>query len=137
MIKNEERKYFRGFKSHSERFINDKAKLQALLNESQERAEKYSNQLNDAWDSLQTLIRMTKAWLNGSYRKVSNKTIISIVTGIVYFVSPLDAIPDFIVGGFIDDIAVVGWIIANLRQEIEEFQAWENQNTGIDEMKHP
>ena len=49
-----------------------------------------------------------------------------LVAGLVYFVMPLDILPDFIpVTGFLDDITVIIWIFNNFKSEIDAFEAWE------------
>ncbi|MGE8043465.1 YkvA family protein [Pseudomonas monteilii] len=65
------------------------------------------------------------AWWRGEYRDISKKSIITIVAGLLYFVSPLDAIPDWLLGvGFLDDIAVLGWVIKTVGDELNKFKTW-------------
>mgnify|MGYP001589741621 FL=1 len=43
----------------------------------------------------------------------------------MYFLSPIDAIPDFIpVFGMLDDIAVLAWVMKSLSAELSAFRAW-------------
>lgn len=75
------------------------------------------------------LIRLLKNYKNGTYRDVSGKSIIKIIAGLLYFVSPVDAIPDFIFGfGFIDDAFVIGFVVDNLRKEIDKYLQWEEMS---------
>ncbi|HAW24901.1 MAG TPA: hypothetical protein DCX38_16380, partial [Pseudomonas sp.] len=47
------------------------------------------------------------------------------VAGLLYFLSPMDAIPDWIPGlGFVDDLAVLGWIIRKWSGELQAFRTW-------------
>jgi len=70
-------------------------------------------------------IRMLKANFSGAY-KISAGTIGFIVLGLVYFVSPIDIIPDFLgVLGFADDVSVVLAIFAKLKDEVADFLEWE------------
>lgn len=65
------------------------------------------------------------AWWRGEYRAVSPKTLVTVVAGLLYFVSPLDAIPDWLLGvGFLDDIAVLGWVLKTVADELGRFKAW-------------
>ncbi|QXH48227.1 DUF1232 domain-containing protein [Pseudomonas xanthosomatis] len=65
------------------------------------------------------------AWWRGEYRAVSPKALVTIVAGLLYFVSPLDAIPDWLLGvGFLDDIAVLGWVMKTVADELARFKAW-------------
>lgn len=46
----------------------------------------------------------------------------------MYFLSPVDAIPDFIpVFGMLDDIAVLAWLMKTLDDELNAFRTWRNR----------
>jgi len=40
-------------------------------------------------------------------------------------VSPIDAIPDILPGGYLDDIAFITFIVNRIRPNLDEFLAWE------------
>jgi uncharacterized membrane protein YkvA (DUF1232 family) len=45
---------------------------------------------------------------------------------VIYFVSPIDFIPDFIpVAGFIDDALVVSLALNQVKADLDAFMAWE------------
>jgi len=45
---------------------------------------------------------------------------------LVYFISPIDAIPDFIPFlGWADDLTLLGYVIKTLKGEIGKYRAWE------------
>jgi uncharacterized membrane protein YkvA (DUF1232 family) len=63
---------------------------------------------------------------------VSSTTIVMTVAALVYFLSPLDAILDAVpVIGFIDDAAVLAWVISEIRAELEDFRLWEQTRLQI------
>ncbi len=73
-----------------------------------------------------TLVRLITSWIQGHYRGVSPMTIVSGVAVLLYVVSPIDLIPDFIpVLGFGDDLALIAWFVGKFRDEIARFQVWE------------
>ncbi len=79
-------------------------------------------------DSLRTLMRMVNAYRLGTYRAVPWPTIGKIVAILVYFVLPLDFIPDVLpVLGFTDDFALILWALRSFAGDIEAFRAWEAQ----------
>lgn len=70
--------------------------------------------------------RMAQAYIRGDYRQLPWKSILLIVSGIIYFVMPLDLIPDFIpLSGFLDDLSILLWIFQTVKTDIEDFEAWE------------
>ncbi|TLX59531.1 hypothetical protein DN824_04465 [Stutzerimonas nosocomialis] len=76
-------------------------------------------------DDLRTLQALCVAWWRGEYRAVSTQALLAVVAGLLYFVSPLDAIPDWLPGiGFLDDIAVLGWVMNKWSGELDAFRAW-------------
>jgi uncharacterized membrane protein YkvA (DUF1232 family) len=74
---------------------------------------------------LQILLRMLGAYGEGRYRNVSKKNLALAGLGLIYLVSPLDLLPDFIPGGFADDAAVIGFVVRTVRTELVNFEAWE------------
>jgi uncharacterized membrane protein YkvA (DUF1232 family) len=79
-------------------------------------------------DDLKLLQALCLAYWRGEYRAISGKAILSVVAGLMYFLSPLDAIPDWIPGlGMLDDIAVLAWVMKHLEAELSAFRAWREQ----------
>lgn len=72
------------------------------------------------------MIRLVRAWLSGAYHNMSYKNMIIVVAGLLYFLSPIDLVPDFLgVFGFLDDVAILGFILSRMQAEIAEFRHWE------------
>ncbi|MGM7700159.1 YkvA family protein [Pseudalkalibacillus sp. Hm43] len=77
-------------------------------------------------DKIQALIRLVDQYRLGNYRDISKKSIVMVTAGLLYFLSPVDAIPDFIAGlGLVDDIAVIGYIWKTVNNELQQFLSWE------------
>lgn len=81
--------------------------------------------LGDTRHDLKLLQALCLAWWRGEYRAIGSKCLLSTVAALLYFVSPLDAIPDWILGvGYLDDIAVLAWLMKTWRGELDAFRAW-------------
>lgn len=79
-----------------------------------------------------TLTRMLRAYTTGQYRTVPVKTLVSIIAALLYFVSPIDVIPDLLpIIGLTDDVALILWLFRSLSTDIEAFEAWEGQEKII------
>ncbi len=77
-------------------------------------------------DEIGLLISMLKSWVNGEYKEVPWTTLTLCAGALIYFVNPLDAVPDLIPGaGFLDDATVIGFVLASIKQDIHNFK---NQN---------
>lgn len=84
------------------------------------------------WMDLPLLFRLLKAWKDGSYRGLSVRTLASLVAALLYVLSPVDLIPDFIPGiGLIDDAAVLGLLLHSLAQDLAAFRLWEQNRVQV------
>lgn len=81
--------------------------------------------LGSLMEDVRLLQALCMAYWRGEYRAISGKSMITVVAGLMYFVSPIDLIPDWILGvGMLDDIAVLGWVMKTLSHELDAFRAW-------------
>ncbi|MFY9214652.1 MAG: YkvA family protein [Tissierellaceae bacterium] len=79
-------------------------------------------------DDVKVSIDIIKQYLKGEYTGLSKASIIMIIIGLLYLVNPLDIVPDFLLGGFIDDAAVFAYILKKIHHEIERFTEWKSKN---------
>ena len=92
----------------------------------------FKGNLAEFQSSVQLLVRMVKAYSSGAYKNLPWKSLVSIVAVLIYFVSPIDLIPDFLpVIGITDDIALVLWLIKTLGEDINKFSEWEKNEKTI------
>jgi len=106
----------------AEKIVRDQKKLNQFLSEATAKLKRDRTRLQRFLTDIELLIMMAKAYLNGSYRRIPLKSLAIIVGAIIYFVNPFDMIPDFIAGaGFLDDAAVIGFVIKSLSDEIDRF----------------
>ena len=88
-------------------------------------------QLNAVREHLSSMLALLKAWVSGEYRDVSQTALLSIAAAVLYFLTPLDAIPDFLLGmGLIDDVAVIGFVLRQIQTELESFRRWQAAGKG-------
>jgi uncharacterized membrane protein YkvA (DUF1232 family) len=98
-----------------------------LLKDAQAKAKNHDGPIAERLDDLMTLIRLVRAYFSRQYRDVPWETIALALGAVIYFVSPIDLIPDVIpVAGYVDDAAVVGVVIASLANDLENFREWES-----------
>jgi len=128
---------FNIWEARSKKYLQDKDSTRKLLINARKKADLKSSRLNEMWDNIQLLFSFVKDWNDGAYRKVSNKTIVIIITGILYFVVPTDIIPDFIIAlGLADDAVVLGFIIKQIEDELKKYNEWKsNYKHEIDKSK--
>lgn len=90
-------------------------------------AEKKSSNLKDKAKDFKLLLAMFKDGVSGKY-KFSAGTLATIGGAIAYVVSPVDAIPDvFPIIGWTDDIAIVGFVLNKLSNEIKKYKEFKGR----------
>ena len=71
------------------------------------------------------LLDMLKTWAKGEYKEVPWMTLLLSTGALVYFVNPLDAVPDMVPAfGLLDDATVIGFVVASIKQDIENFRTY-------------
>jgi len=90
--------------------------------------ESKDNKFKQLFEVALTLVRLVRSYASGEYRDIKNSTIISGLAVLLYILSPIDLIPDFIpVVGFLDDLSLVSWFIEKFQGEIIRFREWEQR----------
>ncbi|HSG89970.1 MAG TPA: YkvA family protein [Pseudomonadales bacterium] len=124
---------FERFRRRAAEMVEDREALRKLGAQALERARVRSPALGAAVDDLLTLVRLLQAWVRADYREISKSTLVLVVAAVLYFVVPFDLIPDFLGGlGFVDDIAVVGWVMRHMRKELQDFRYWETRSDAME-----
>lgn len=115
--------------------IESPPKLISLANSAQRKAAKQANdKFAHLVEPIKTSYRLIRAYASGAYRHISLENFGLIVAGIIYFVMPLDALPDFIAGlGLADDAAVLAWTFRKVSEELDRFLLWEVEQSEVEQ----
>ena len=74
-------------------------------------------------DDVVLLISFINDTFRGKYRIVNRTSILLAVAAVIYVVSPMDFVPDFILAlGLLDDVAIVCWAVNALGKELAEYK---------------
>jgi uncharacterized membrane protein YkvA (DUF1232 family) len=72
------------------------------------------------------MLRLIRAYYQGEYRQISWQSLILILIAVIYLVSPVDVIPDWVpTAGFLDDAFVVALTVKSVKDELDAFMEWE------------
>lgn len=127
--------FFLGSKNRARFILKDKRKAQETVKMAFGKALNNKKSLDDVWEKLQLLFGISKDYLNGSYPNVPIGSIIAILGGLIYFLSPIDVIPDFIpVLGFADDIFVLNLVYRQVVKDIEKYKLWKADRGNIEDV---
>ncbi|MFT5640194.1 MAG: uncharacterized membrane protein YkvA (DUF1232 family) [Cyclobacteriaceae bacterium] len=117
------------FYKKAEETVRNSEKLSKLLFSAKEKIVKIKDDEEERGTFIKQLnlvLRMIKAYFNGDYRSFSYQTIVMFVFSLVYFITPIDLIPDFIPAlGLTDDLSILYMVIKSAAIDIERYQEWE------------
>ncbi|AWK51595.1 hypothetical protein DIC82_11400 [Clostridium beijerinckii] len=83
------------------------------------------------------MVSLVRSYIKKEYTDIPIGTIISIVSTLIYILSPVDLIPDCIpVVGYLDDLALLSWVLKLIHSDVEEYKKWriENNKQIVDEI---
>ena len=117
-------------------------KVVAVLNETADKLagkDSKDNKFKQLFEAALTLVRLVRYYISGDYREVATSTIVSGLAVLLYVLSPIDLVPDFIpVLGFLDDLSLVSWWVGKFQDEIVKFRTWEtSRHTTLDAAAAP
>src|SRR5690606_30135279 len=117
------RQLFNRSKDKASELIKDKEKTKIKIDEAFRKANANREDLQGVWEQLQLLFSLIKDYFNGTYKDIPTKSIIAIVAGLLYFLSPVDLFPDFMLGfGLIDDVFIIGLVLKQVAIDLEKYR---------------
>jgi len=119
------------------RVVRRRTRLLRLVAKSVKKLSRNEDALERAKHDLRALIRLANAWAHRQYHNVPWRSILFATAALVYFVNPIDLIPDALLGlGFVDDLAVLSAVVRALRKDLTAFRSWEQQR-GLSPARSP
>lgn len=120
----------RNLEHNANRLYKDNTRLRELLVTAKRKAEG-NKHLMDIWSDLKLFIELMKDWMKGDYVDLPKETVIMIIVSLIYLVSPIDLIPDFLIGGFIDDALVIGYVVKKTSEELQAYKKWKSEEEDV------
>lgn len=92
------------------------------------------NIAKDLFEKTKLLGQFITAYYKNDYREIETWKALAIIGALAYIVSPIDIIPDAIpIIGFMDDLAILTWLMTNLNEELDNFKTWSDINNSYNE----
>lgn len=125
---------FSVFMNRAGRLLGRPFKVVMVLNEvANKLASKDSgdNKFKQLYDVARTVVRLVRNYVSGEYRQIETGTIVSALGVLLYTLSPVDLVPDFVpLVGFLDDLALLSWFVDKFQGEISRFREWEKTHAA-------
>ena len=80
------------------------------------------NGLSEVKDTLLLIRDYLHDVTTGSYKDFEVKKLVIIVAAIIYVVTPIDLLPDFVPPGMIDDLSILAWAVKEPASEMSRYK---------------
>lgn len=123
-------------KKKAEKILNDEKKLDKLLGKIEKMCRTISKfpipYFSEIIADIPKMIWLIRDYKNHNYRDIPYASIIAIIAGFIYMVSPIDFIPDVIpVIGIIDDLVVLKIVLSVISSDLDDYWEWHMQHNYI------
>lgn len=127
--------FFKKSESKAGVLLKDKRKAKQTINDALGKAVTNKSDLEGIWAKLILLFAIAKDYVAGNYTEIPKRSIIAILGGIIYFLSPVDIVPDFIpVLGFIDDVFVLNLVYKQVVKDLEQYKIWKDEQLNQNQL---
>ena len=119
------------YRGRGARLLGSPGELKRVLSAAAEKLKQTtSTKIGEVREQLQLLIELLQVYASGEYRAVSKETMITVAAAVIYFLVPLDVVPDFLLGwGLVDDAAIISYVLSQISDELDAFKQWRAQRT--------
>ncbi len=81
--------------------------------------------------SVKTMFALIRAYWRGDYRQLPWTRVAAIVAALLYVLSPLDLIPDFLTAaGLLDDALILSICLKMIRGDLVQFRRWQKTHSN-------
>lgn len=112
----------------AEKLLEDDDKLEKFLQKVEKRL-KLIPRAGRRLSTVPVMISLVHNYYRKEYRHIPIGSIIAIVSALIYFLSPIDLIPDFIPFiGYLDDAAVIATAWKLIDSDVKDYRKWQKEN---------
>ena len=125
----------------AEELLHDEDKMERFLERLEKKLQKVP-MVGKQLSNIPVLISLVKAYVRKEYKDAPLGSIIAIISALIYFLAPIDLLPDSIpVLGYVDDAAMFAFVWKMVDDDVEEYKTWKEENEknilGVDIDNNP
>ena len=111
-------------KKEAEALLNDEKKMDDFLTQLENKFNSVTG-IGKKLADIPLIVSLIRSYMKKEYTEIPLGTIIGLVASLIYFLSPVDIIPDVIPGlGYVDDITVIAIALRFAYTDIEDYKKW-------------
>ncbi len=115
------------FRNKATKLLYNVEKTKETLKRAFDKAVNNKGAMSEVFHDLKLLLSLVKDYVSGAYKGIPFGSIVAAVGGILYFLSPIDFIPDFLLGiGLIDDVFVIGLVLKQIHSDLQKYEKWKS-----------
>ena len=119
--------------SKAKLYVDDKSRIPELIGKAKLKSKANKNSISEIVENLTLVLSLIKDWASGVYTSIPTGSIIGIIGAVVYFVSPIDAILDFLPSGLIDDALVLSLVFRQFQSDLSQYRTFKQQSSSSTE----
>ncbi len=124
--------FYKKNETKAKEILKDKKKVSRLLEKAKNKAkENRIGPLDEIWGKLQLVFSLIKDWILGEYKQIPMGSLMILIVGLIYFITPIDILPDLIPGGFVDDVVILGFLFKQISSDMEVYRLWKERKYDI------
>jgi uncharacterized membrane protein YkvA (DUF1232 family) len=118
----------------AEKLLDDRDALERFLQRLEDKLRKLPVAGNTI-ASIPVFVSLIRSYVKKEYADIPIGSIVAIMSALIYFVSPIDLIPDFIPGiGYVDDALVIAACLKLVESDVEDYIKWRKANGKVIEV---
>ncbi len=108
--------------------IDDEDKFEKLIQRLEKKL-KLIPRVGEYVSDIASLVSLVRSYIKKEYTDIPLGVIISIVSTLIYIVSPFDLLHDAIpVIGYVDDLILLGFVLKMIHSDVDEYRNWRVKN---------
>ena len=115
----------------AEKLLDDHDQLEAFLQRLEKKLKELPH-IGEGLSSVPVMASLINSYAKKQYTDIPIGSIVAVVGALLYFVSPVDLIPDMIPGiGLLDDAAVVAACLSLVKIDLDAYSLWREGNGKV------